>query len=89
MGADILVQALATPIQILIQSAGADPDTILPQVEDVFGFNAKTGKVVDMYKEGIIDPAKAARLALENAVSVGNLFLSTQCVIVPKINQLN
>ena len=42
-----------------------------------------------MYEEGIIDPAKAARLALENAVSVGNLFLSTQCVIVPKINQLN
>ena len=42
-----------------------------------------------MYEEGIIDPAKAARLDLENAVSVGNLFLSTQCVIVPKINQLN
>ena len=89
IGADILIQALATPIQILIQSAGADPDTILPQVEDTFGFNAKTGKIVNMYEEGIIDPAKAARLALENAVSVGNLFLSTQCVIVPKINQLN
>ena len=89
IGADILIQALATPIQILIQSAGADPDTILPQVEDTFGFNAKTGKIVNMYEEGIIDPAKAARLALENAVSVGNLFLSTQCVIVQKINQLN
>ena len=38
-----------------------------------------------MYEEGIIDPAKAARLALENSVSIGNLFLSTQCVIVPKL----
>ena len=85
IGADILIQALATPIQILIQSAGSDPDTILPQIEDMFGFNAKTGKIVNMYEEGIIDPAKAARLAIENVVSVGNLFLSTQRVIVPKL----
>ena len=89
VGADILIQALATPIQLLIQSAGGDPDIILPQVEDVYGFNAKTGKLVNMYEEGIIDPAKAARLALENSVSIGNLFLSTQCVIVPKVNLIN
>ena len=89
VGADILIQALATPIQLLIQSAGGDPDIILPQVEDVHGFNAKTGKLVNMYEEGIIDPAKAARLALENSVSIGNLFLSTQCVIVPKVNLIN
>ena len=83
---NILIQALATPIQLLIQSAGADPDIILPQINDEYGFNAKTGKIVNMYEEGIIDPAKAARLALENSVSIGNLFLSTQCVIVPKLN---
>ena len=86
MCTNILIQALATPIQLLIQSAGEDPDIILPQIKDEYGFNAKTGKIVNMYEEGIIDPAKAARLALENSVSIGNLFLSTQCVIVPKIN---
>ena len=86
VGANILIQALATPIQLLIQSAGSDPDVVLPHIEDTCGFNAKTGALVNMYEEGIIDPAKAARLALENSVSIGNLFLSTQCVIVPKIN---
>ena len=86
VGADILIQALATPIQLLIRSAGSDPDVVLPHIGDTCGFNAKTGALVNMYEEGIIDPAKAARLALENSVSIGNLFLSTQCVIVPKIN---
>ena len=85
VGADILIQALATPIQLLIRSAGSDPDVVLPHIGDTCGFNAKTGALVNMYEEGIIDPAKAARLALENSVSVGNLFLSTQCVIVPKL----
>ena len=85
VGADILIQALATPIQLLIRSAGSDPDIVLPHIEDTCGFNAKTGALVNMYEEGIIDPAKAARLALENSVSIGNLFLSTQCVIVPKL----
>ena len=83
---NILIQALATPIQLLIQSAGKSPDIILPQINDECGFNAKTGEIVNMYEAGIIDPAKAARLALENSVSIGNLFLSTQCVIVPKLN---
>ena len=85
MGADFLIQALATPIQLLIRSAGSDPDVVLPHIGDTCGFNAKTGALVNMYEEGIIDPAKAARLALENSVSIGNLFLSTQCVIVPKL----
>ena len=85
VGADILIQALATPIQLLIRSAGSDPDVVLPHIENTCGFNAKTGALVNMYEEGIIDPAKAARLALENSVSIGNLFLSTQCVIVPKL----
>ena len=85
VGADILIQALATPIQLLIRSAGSDPDVVLPHIGDTCGFNAKTGALVNMYEKGIIDPAKAARLALENSVSVGNLFLSTQCVIVPKL----
>ena len=85
VGADILIQALATPIQLLIRSACSDPYVVLPHIGDTCGFNAKTGALVNMYEEGIIDPAKAARLALENSVSVGNLFLSTQCVIVPKL----
>ena len=45
------------------------------------GFNPRTGKYVDMMKEGIIDPTKVTRLALENAASVAGTMLITECVI--------
>ena len=77
-------------LHVLVGLPGSGKTTFANQfsdtIKDEYGFNAKTGEIVNMYEEGIIDPAKAARLALENSVSIGNLFLSTQCVIVPKIN---
>ena len=47
-----------------------------------FGFNAKDGTFVDMLKEGIIDPKKVARVALENAASVAGMILTTECALV-------
>lgn len=85
VGYDILASALAVPMSLLIESAGELPENIMPQITDSKGFNANTGKIVNMYKAGIIDPAKAAKLALENAVSIVNLYLSTECIIVPKV----
>lgn len=83
---DIAIKsALSTPIELLIKSCGKDVNKILPKVTESNGFDANSEKIVDMYNAGIIDPAKAAKLALENAVSVTNLYLSSQVVVVPKV----
>ena len=47
-----------------------------------FGYNARTGEYVNMYEEGVIDPTKVSRVALENAASVAGMFLTTECAIV-------
>ena len=49
-----------------------------------YGYNARTGEYEDMRKAGIIDPAKVARVALENAASIAGMFLTTECLIVEK-----
>ena len=49
---------------------------------DNFGFNAKEGTFVDMLKEGIIDPKKVTRVALENAASVAGMILTTECALI-------
>ena len=83
---EALIDTLPKIIKLLIESTGEDPNEILIHITEKIGFDANTKKCVDMYQAGIIDPAKAVRVALENAVSVANLFLSTQCVIVPILN---
>ena len=83
---DIAIKsALCTPIELLIKSCGKDVNRILPKVTETRGFDANSENIVNMYDAGIIDPAKAAILALENAVSVTNLYLSAQVVVVPKV----
>lgn len=48
------------------------------------GYNAATGIIVDMYEEGIIDPAKVTRSALQNASSIASMILTTECIVVDK-----
>ena len=50
--------------------------------KDDFGFNARTEKYENLYKSGVIDPTKVARVALENAASIAGMLLTTECVIV-------
>lgn len=87
---DILEESLIEPFNIIVKNAGYSPKKLYKKLTDKIGFDANQEKFVNMYKSGIIDPAKAARLALANAISVTQLFLSTECVIVPEtnINQL-
>ena len=82
---NILKEAIMSPIELLIESCGEDSNKILKSVTETIGYDANNEKLVDMYKAGIIDPAKASIVALENAVSVACLFLSSQVVIVPKV----
>ena len=84
IGSDILLNAIEKPFIQILKNAGIDKyHTILSKVERNFkGYNIQTGKYVDMIKEGIIDPTKVTRTALENAVSVAGTMLITECTIV-------
>jgi chaperonin GroEL len=84
IGSDILLNAIEKPFIQILLNAGIDKyHTILSKVEEDFkGYNIKTGGHVDMIEEGIIDPTKVTRTALENAVSVAGTMLITECTIV-------
>ncbi len=84
VGFDILCEALKTPTRQIVDNSGKHGDVIVAQLmeeKDSIGFNAVTGEFVDMFKAGIIDPAKVARIALQNAASVAGLMLTTNVII--------
>ena len=84
IGSEILLKAIEKPfIQILLNAGIEKYHSILAAVEHDFkGYNIKTESYVDMIEEGIIDPTKVTRTALENAVSVAGTMLITECTIV-------
>ncbi|MDR3345928.1 MAG: chaperonin GroEL [Campylobacteraceae bacterium] len=85
IGAEIVTRALRAPLRQISENAGFDAGVVVNNVElskdKNFGFNAATGEYVDMFKEGIIDPVKVERIALQNAVSVASLLLTTEATI--------
>ena len=89
--ASIINCVLFEPFTRIVESAGKDIDAVLDEMDSAgkaAGFDGVTGKVVpDMIKAGIIDPAKAVRLAFENAVSIGLLFLDTEYIVAPQMAQ--
>ena len=88
LGVNILLSAIEKPFtQILLNAGITKYHSILSKVEadnNGTGFNIKTSDFVNMIKEGIIDPTKVTRTALENAVSVAGTMLITECTIVDK-----
>jgi len=87
-GYDILVKAISKPLQKILSNAGfieeeidLIADNVLTNENFWYGFNIKSDEYVDMFEEGIIDPAKVTRLALENAASVARTMLTTECII--------
>ena len=85
IGVDIIVRALEAPIRQITGNAGEDGSVIADEVksnpEVNYGYNAATGKYVDMYKAGVIDPAKVVKSALRNAASIAGLMLTTQVLV--------
>ena len=85
IGADIVKRALMAPVKQIADNAGFDTgvvvNNILNDSNTNAGFNAATGEYVDMFKEGIIDPVKVERVALQNAVSVSSLLLTTEATV--------
>lgn len=84
VGAQIVLSALEEPLKRIAENAGYQGEIIAGKVRDMdkkIGFNALTGEFVDMVKSGIVDPAKVTRAALQNAVSIASLALTTQTII--------
>ncbi|MBE0495304.1 MAG: chaperonin GroEL [Campylobacterales bacterium] len=85
IGAEIVGRALSAPLRQIATNAGFDAGVVVNAVvsntNENFGFNAANGEFVDMFEAGIIDPVKVARVALQNAVSVASLLLTTEATI--------
>lgn len=93
-GYNILTKAISKPLQKILANAGFSEPAIDEIADDVmddgnfwYGFNIKSDKYVDMFDEGIIDPAKVTRLALENAASIARTMLTTECIISNPVEQ--
>ena len=84
-GIHFISRALEAPLRTIVENAGGEGSVVVSKVSEgneSFGFNAKDGTYVDMLKEGIIDPKKVTRVALENAASVAGMILTTECALV-------
>ncbi len=84
IGCDIVARALEYPTRQIAENAGQDGAVVAAEILErggKIGYNARTGEYVDMFKAGIIDPAKVCRTALENAASVAGLMLTTQVLV--------
>nr|YP_009628782.1 60-kDa chaperonin [Balbiania investiens]QBX88565.1 60-kDa chaperonin [Balbiania investiens] len=85
VGALIVGKALISPLKRIVENAGGNGAVIVEKVaaEDFsIGYNVANAKFVDMFKEGIVDPAKVTRSALQNAASIASVILTTECIVV-------
>jgi chaperonin GroEL len=86
-GASIVRRALEEPLKQIAINAGLEGGVVVERVRGLggtHGLNAANGEYVDMFKAGIIDPAKVVRSALQNAASIAGLFLTTEAVVADK-----
>ena len=86
-GAQVIYDALTAPIRTIAKNSGVEPGVVVHKVEngkDGFGYNALTDTYGDLIKDGVIDPAKVVRTALQNAGSVARVLLTTDCCITDK-----
>jgi chaperonin GroEL len=84
-GFDIVVKSFEAPVRQIADNAGLSGEVVVEKVKNEkegIGFNAQTFTYVDMAKEGIIDPAKVERCALQNAASIAAMFLTTEALVV-------
>jgi chaperonin GroEL len=91
VGIEIVARALEAPIRQIASNCGTDGAVVADEVKQkgaTIGYDANTGEYVDMYKAGIIDPAKVVKTALRNAASISGLMLTTQ-VLVTRTDELS
>jgi chaperonin GroEL len=86
-GIEIIKRAIEEPLRQIVENAGKEGAVIVQKVKegkDDFGYNARLDQYQNLYEGGVIDPAKVARVALENAASIAGMLLATEAVIVEK-----
>ncbi len=86
-GINIVERAIEEPLRQIVANAGGEGSVVVNKVregEGDYGYNARKDEYEDLRKAGIIDPAKVARVALENAASIAGMLLTTECVMVDK-----
>jgi chaperonin GroEL len=86
-GIEIIKRAIEEPLRQIVFNAGKEGAVVVQKVREGkgdFGYNARTDVYENMYAAGVVDPAKVARVALENAASIASMFLTTECVVVEK-----
>jgi len=86
-GIRVVQRALEEPLRWIATNAGTEGSVVLDKVKngtDAFGFNAATEQFEDLLKNGIVDPSKVVRSALQNAASVAGLLLTTEAMIAEK-----
>ena len=85
-GINIVKKALQAPIRQIAENAGFDGAVVANEVaiknDQDYGYNAQTGQYVDMFKDGVIDPVKVVRSALQDAASIASLLITTEAAIV-------
>ena len=89
-GAEIVRRSLEEPLRQIASNAGAEGSVVVEKIKGLKkgqGFNALNGEYVDMMKEGIIDPVKVTRSALQNAASIAGLLLTTEAVVAEKAEE--
>lgn len=86
-GIKIVKRAIEEPLRQIVANAGGEGAVVVDKVREGkgdYGYNARTETYEDLRQAGIVDPAKVARVALENAASIAGMFLTTECLIVDK-----
>ena len=86
-GVEIIKRAIEEPLRQIVANAGKEGAVVVQKVREGkgdFGYNARLDIYENLHAVGVVDPAKVARVALENAASIAGMFLTTECVIVEK-----
>ena len=86
-GIGIIKRAIEEPLREIVANAGKEGAVVVQKVREGkgdFGYNARTDVYENLHAAGVVDPAKVARVALENAASIAGMFLTTECAIVEK-----
>ena len=85
VGMQIIVNAIREPLKQIAQNAGYSGDVICEKVlklKDEFGFDARNGEFCNMFERGIVDPARVERVALQQAVSIASLLLTSEAGLI-------
>ena len=84
LGIEIIRRAVEEPLRMIVENAGLEGSVVVNEVKNGkgdYGYNARAEKYENLFQSGVIDPAKATRVALENAASIAGMLLTTECVL--------